>query len=311
MAAASPWRRSSPQAGKRVFVDLKLHDIPNTVERATAQIARLGATFLTVHAYPQTMRAAVAGAKGSGLKLLAVSVLTSSDDADLAEAGYAFGVSELVERRARQAVAAGIDGLVCSPAEAAKIRAAVGDALLLVTPGVRPAGAAAGDQKRVATPAAAIADGADYLVVGRPITQDPDPRAAADASSPRSPAAGLTATFAAALAIRGPDASLAPQLREPPMPKGYVVTRVDILDPEAYAKYAAAATKAIADHGGKALARGGRYEALEGKARARNVVLEFDSYDAARRYFYSEQYQAARRLREGACEMEMVLVEGA
>jgi orotidine-5'-phosphate decarboxylase len=168
------------QGGKRVFVDLKLHDIPNTVERATAQIARLGATFLTVHAYPQTMRAAVAGAKGSGLKLLAVSVLTSSDDADLAEAGYALGVSALVERRARQAVAAGIDGLVCSPAEAAKIHAAVGDSLLLVTPGVRPAGAASGDQKRVATPAAAIADGADYLVVGRPITQDPDPRAAAN-----------------------------------------------------------------------------------------------------------------------------------
>jgi orotidine-5'-phosphate decarboxylase len=167
-------------SGKRVFVDLKLHDIPNTVERATAQIARLGATFLTVHAYPQTMRAAKAGAKGSGLKLLAVSVLTSSDDSDLAEAGYAYGVSELVERRARQAVAAGVDGLVCSPGEAAKIRAAIGDALLLVTPGVRPTGAATGDQKRVATPTAAIADGADYLVVGRPITQDPDPRAAAE-----------------------------------------------------------------------------------------------------------------------------------
>ena len=168
------------QAGKRVFVDLKLHDIPNTVERATAQIARLGATFLTVHAYPQTMRAAVAGAKGSGRERLAGSVRTSSDDADLAEAGYAYGVAALVERRARQAVAAGIDGLVCSPAEAAKIRAALGDSLLLVTPGVRPAGTATGDQKRVATPAAAIADGADYLVVGRPITQDPDPRAAAE-----------------------------------------------------------------------------------------------------------------------------------
>jgi len=167
-------------SGKRVFVDLKLHDIPNTVERATAQIARLGATFLTVHAYPQTMRAAVAGAKGSRLKLLAVSVLTSSDDSDLAEAGYAFGVSALVERRARQAVAAGIDGLVCSPAEVATIRATVGASLLLVTPGVRPAGAAMGDQKRVATPAAAIADGADYLVVGRPVTQDPDPHAAAN-----------------------------------------------------------------------------------------------------------------------------------
>jgi uncharacterized protein (DUF1330 family) len=94
------------------------------------------------------------------------------------------------------------------------------------------------------------------------------------------------------------------------VPKGYVITRVDILDPEAYAAYAAAATKAIADHGGKALARGGRCEALEGKARARNVVLEFDSYDAARRYFHSEQYQAARALRLGAADMEMVLVEG-
>jgi uncharacterized protein (DUF1330 family) len=95
------------------------------------------------------------------------------------------------------------------------------------------------------------------------------------------------------------------------MPKGYIVVRVDILDPEAYAKYAAAATKAIADQGGKALARGGRHEALEGNARARNVVLEFDSFDAARRYYYSEQYLAARRLREGACEVELVLVEGA
>jgi uncharacterized protein (DUF1330 family) len=95
------------------------------------------------------------------------------------------------------------------------------------------------------------------------------------------------------------------------MPKGYIVVRVDILDPEAYAKYAAAATQAIADHGGRALARGGRHEALEGKARARNVVLEFDSYDAARRYYFSEQYQAARQLREGAANIELVLVEGA
>ena len=168
------------RAGKRVFIDLKLHDIPNTVERATAQIARLGATFLTVHAYPQTMRAAVAGAQGTGLKLLAVSVLTSSDDADLAEAGYALSVSALVERRARQAQAAGIDGLVCSAAEAKRLRAAIGPSLLLVTPGIRPAGAAVGDQKRVATPTSAITDGADYLVVGRPITADPDPRAAAE-----------------------------------------------------------------------------------------------------------------------------------
>ncbi|MGO4871698.1 MAG: DUF1330 domain-containing protein [Roseiarcus sp.] len=95
------------------------------------------------------------------------------------------------------------------------------------------------------------------------------------------------------------------------MPKGYVIARVDVTDPEAYARYAAAATKAIADHGGRALARGGRYEALEGTARARNVVLEFESYDAARRYFHSAQYQAARALREGAAQIEIVLVEGA
>ena len=167
-------------AGKQVFVDLKLHDIPNTVERAVAQIARTGATFLTVHAYPQTMRAARAGSAGSSLKLLAVSVLTSCDDADLAEAGYALGVRALVARRGEQAAAAGIDGLVSSPAEAAMLRAALGPQMLIVTPGVRPAGAKTGDQKRIATPGQAIADGADYLVVGRPVTQASDPRAAAE-----------------------------------------------------------------------------------------------------------------------------------
>ena len=168
-------------SGKRVFIDLKLHDIPNTVEKATAQIAGLGAHFLTVHAYPQTMRAAVAGAKGSGLKLLGVSVLTSSDDSDLAEAGYALGVRALVERRAAQAEAAGMDGLVSSAAEAATLRAARGKNFLLVTPGIRPAGDAVGDQKRVATPGSAIRDGADYLVVGRPVTQAADSRASAEA----------------------------------------------------------------------------------------------------------------------------------
>ena len=165
--------------GKQVFLDLKLHDIPNTVERATAQAAKLGARFLTVHAYPQTMRAAVAGARGSGLKVLGVTVLTSCDDRDLTEAGYRFGVKELVRRRAELARALGADGLVASAAEAAAIRAAVGKDMILVTPGVRPAGAAAGDQKRIATPAQAVRGGADYLVIGRPVTQSPDPRAAA------------------------------------------------------------------------------------------------------------------------------------
>lgn len=168
-------------AGKRVFLDLKLHDIPNTVERATAEAAKLGPTFLSIHAYPQTMRAAVAGAKGSGLRLLAVTVLTSYDDADLLEAGYRFGTVEMVQRRAEQAQALGVDGLVASAGEAADIRATVGPQMVLVTPGIRPAGFAAGDQKRIATPAEAIRAGADYLVVGRPIVAAPDPRRAAEA----------------------------------------------------------------------------------------------------------------------------------
>jgi orotidine-5'-phosphate decarboxylase len=168
-------------AGKRVFIDLKLHDIPNTVERATAQIAKIGATFLTVHAYPQTMRAAVAGAAGSRLKLLAVTVLTSSDDADFAEAGYAFGAKALAARRGAQAVAAKVDGLVASAEDVADLRAALGREIILVAPGVRPSGAPADDQKRRATPSRAIAAGADYLVVGRPITSAVDPAAAAAA----------------------------------------------------------------------------------------------------------------------------------
>jgi orotidine-5'-phosphate decarboxylase len=166
-------------SGLKVFLDLKLHDIPNTVERAVAQAAGLGAMFLTVHAYPQTMRAAVAGAKGSGLRLLAVTVLTSQDDEDLREAGYRFGVVEMVKRRAEQARALGVDGLVASAAEAEGVRQAVGKEMIVVTPGIRPAGAASGDQKRVATPAIAISAGADYLVVGRPISTAADPRAAA------------------------------------------------------------------------------------------------------------------------------------
>lgn len=167
-------------AGKKVFIDLKLHDIPNTVERATAQIAGLGAHFLTVHAYPQTMRAALAGAKGSPLRILGVSVLTSAEDIDLVEAGYAFGVAALVERRARQASQIGLGGLVCSAAETLRLRSFLKADFALVTPGIRPAGGNAGDQKRVATPGAAIRDGADYLVVGRPVTAAADPKAAAE-----------------------------------------------------------------------------------------------------------------------------------
>jgi orotidine-5'-phosphate decarboxylase len=168
-------------AGKKVFADFKLHDIDNTVARGVESMAKSGATFLTVHAYPQTMKAAVEGRTGSGLKILAVTVLTSYDDGDLHAAGFRLGVSDLVEARARQAQALGVDGLVCSPEEAASLREIVGHQMHLVTPGIRPAGSATDDQKRIMTPSQAIAAGADYLVVGRPITGAADPKAAAEA----------------------------------------------------------------------------------------------------------------------------------
>ena len=180
-AGGLPLVRKLADQGKKVFIDLKLHDIGNTVARGVESIARLGATFLTVHAYPQTMKAAVEGRAGSDLKILAVTVLTSYDDGDLDAAGYRLGVSDLVEARARQAQVLGIDGLVCSPEEAASLRKLVGRQMSLVTPGVRPAGSASGDQKRIMTPARAITAGADYLVVGRPVLEALDPKAAAEA----------------------------------------------------------------------------------------------------------------------------------
>jgi len=180
-AGGLPLVRKLTQSCKKVFLDLKLHDIGNTVTRGVESVSHLGATFLTVHAYPQTMKAAVEGRGGSDLKILAVTVLTSYDDGDLQAAGYRLGVSDLVEARARQAQSLGIDGLVCSPEEAARLRASAGDQMVLVTPGIRPAGVAAGDQKRMMTPGRAIAVGADYLVVGRPVTEAADPEAAAEA----------------------------------------------------------------------------------------------------------------------------------
>jgi orotidine-5'-phosphate decarboxylase len=166
--------------GKQVFIDFKLHDIANTVEKGVESVARMGASFLTVHGYPQTMQAAAKGRGTSKLKILAVTVLTSYDDNDLDSAGYRLKVGELAAARAEQARGLGIDGLVCSPEEAANLRTIVGDSMVLVTPGIRPAGSAAGDQKRIMTPAKAIAAGADYLVVGRPITEASDPKAAAE-----------------------------------------------------------------------------------------------------------------------------------
>jgi orotidine-5'-phosphate decarboxylase len=180
-AGGLAFARELAAAGNQVFIDMKLHDIGNTVARGVESIARLGATFLTVHAYPQTMHAAVEARAGSKLRILAVTVLTSYDDADLAAAGYDFTVPELAAERAAQARDIGIDGLVCSAEEAVRLRPLIRPSMVLVTPGIRPPGAAAGDQKRVMTPAAAIRAGADYLVVGRPIVAAPDPKAAAEA----------------------------------------------------------------------------------------------------------------------------------
>ena len=169
------------RAGKQVFVDLKLHDIGNTVEEGVRSVAGLGVHLLTVHAYPQTMRAAIRGKAGSDLRILAVTVLTSYDDADLADAGYALTAADLVTRRAAQARDLGVDGVVCAPTEAARVRELLGPERLVVTPGVRPAGSDPGDQKRVLTPADAIRSGASHLVVGRPVTASADPRRSAEA----------------------------------------------------------------------------------------------------------------------------------
>jgi len=167
--------------GKRVFLDWKLHDIGATVERATAAIVASGACdLLTVHAEPQVMAAAVKGrGDETGAKILGVTVLTSLDDDALKELGYALNVTALVERRIRQAIDAGVDGVVASPHEAELARRLGGPDFLVVTPGVRPMGASLDDQARAATPAQALTAGASHLVCGRPITAAPDPRAAA------------------------------------------------------------------------------------------------------------------------------------
>jgi len=174
-AAGMPIVHELHDQGKQVFLDLKLYDIPETVKRAVAQVARSGATFLTVHAVGSVMRAAVEGKAGSALKILAVTVLTSFGREDLYDLGYACDVSELVTVRTRQSVAAGVEGVVASPLEAPAVRAILGPERVLVTPGVRSAGSARGDQKRVATPAEAIRSGANYLVMGRQITRAADP----------------------------------------------------------------------------------------------------------------------------------------
>lgn len=167
--------------GKQVFLDLKLLDIDNTVAEGVENIAKMGFRMLTLHAYPKAMRAAVAAAKGSDLILLGVTVLTSMDEDDLKEAGYHEDPQTLVLRRARQALDAGMGGIVCAATEAAAVREIVGPDMAVVTPGIRPAGADQGDQKRVMTPRDALVAGASHLVVARPIIGAPDRRAAAQA----------------------------------------------------------------------------------------------------------------------------------
>lgn len=186
-AEGPPAVRAAAALGRPVFLDLKLHDIPNTVEGAARSAARSGAALLTVHASggAEMVAAAVRGA-GPGVRVLAVTVLTSLDAAALEAIGLAGPPEAAVVRLARLAVGAGAGGLVCSPLEVAAVRAAVGPGPLLVVPGVRPAGAALGDQSRVATPEAAVRAGADVIVLGRPLRDSPDPAAAA-----RAIAAGL------------------------------------------------------------------------------------------------------------------------
>lgn len=171
------------EQGKRIFLDMKFFDIGATVEAAVRGIAQYNLDFLTVHGDPQVVRAAMEGASGTGLKILGVTVLTSLDRADLDANMIVPGdIHEITLERAARALDAGADGVIASPQEAAAIRALPQAAgRLIVTPGVRPAGSALGDQKRVATPAIAIGDGADHIVIGRPIWQADDPRAAAQA----------------------------------------------------------------------------------------------------------------------------------
>jgi orotidine-5'-phosphate decarboxylase len=179
-AAGMDFVRGLLADGNQVFLDLKFYDIPETVARAVARVAETGVRFLTVHAVGSVMRAAVAARQGSSLQLLGVTVLTSFGPEDMEDLGYQGTIADLVERRARKAIDVGVDGVVASPLEAAAVRRIIGRGAILVTPGVRSAGVDAADQKRVATPAQAIRDGATYLVIGRQITRAADPAAEVD-----------------------------------------------------------------------------------------------------------------------------------
>ena len=174
-AAGMAFAKELRAQGKDVFLDMKFYDIPETVRRAVCQVSRAGLQFLTVHGSDAVMRAGVEGRGASNLKLLAVTVLTSFDRQDIEDLGYPCDVSTLVDLRVRKALDLGIDGIVASPLDAARVRRLAGPGPILVTPGVRSAGSDRADQKRVATPAEAIRNGADYVVMGRQITRAADP----------------------------------------------------------------------------------------------------------------------------------------
>ncbi|TPM30583.1 MULTISPECIES: orotidine-5'-phosphate decarboxylase [unclassified Mesorhizobium] len=180
-AGGLDFARELASGGKKIFLDMKLLDIDNTVAKGVENIVKMGMTMLTLHAYPKTMRAAVEAARGSELCLLAVTVLTSMDEQDVIDAGYEYDPHTLVLRRAEQALHAGMGGIVCSAAETEAVRRIIGPDMAVVTPGIRPAGSDHGDQKRVMTPADAIRSGSSHLVVGRPIIAASDRRAAAEA----------------------------------------------------------------------------------------------------------------------------------
>lgn len=180
-AGGLEFARELAQSGRKIFLDMKLLDIDNTVASAVENIAKMGMSMLTLHAYPKAMRAAVAAAKGSDLCLLGVTVLTSMDEQDLVDAGYEYDPHTLVLKRAEQARIAGMGGIVCSAEEASAVRKVIGPDMALVTPGIRPVGADKGDQKRVMTPADALKAGSSHLVVARAIVKAADPKAAAQA----------------------------------------------------------------------------------------------------------------------------------
>ncbi|POF32937.1 orotidine-5'-phosphate decarboxylase [Roseibium marinum] len=183
-AGGLEFARDLAAEGIKIFLDVKLHDIDNTITKAVRNVAKMGMTFVTLHAYPKTMRAAVKGLAEEGnpdLCLLGVTVLTSMDEADLHAAGYRGPLADVVEARAGDAKAAGMGGIVCAATESRRLRPILGDELVIVNPGIRPAGSAAGDQRRVMTPSDAVRAGSDYLVVGRPISQATDPAGAAEA----------------------------------------------------------------------------------------------------------------------------------